>query len=150
VPGSQRSGRKFYPTGLGDEASIWTALSTNAATVMGTWTFGSYIDWFAANYNYNATVDVRSTIYLDSDHSVIGTIDGIVDMYMQFDAGLVASVTMRTAMQVDATRLHSTFTGATISAAPVTGGFTISATRPTDLACHAIASWWIKKLMVVP
>jgi hypothetical protein len=122
-----------------DESRANVALSTNASTAA----LVTKVTGLTASSSYVCTLGARGTIWSAADATICGTIDETVDLAVATDADSVATVTVLGTQSPDTTRLPTGLNGATMSVAASTGGFTVSLTRPTDVACVCKARVWI-------
>ena len=114
------------------------ALPTNASTSV----LPVVLPGLGASKKYTATLGCRVVMYTDADHTVAGSIDLVIDVNIATDGSSVATSTLTGTPSPDTSRLPAGLAGATATVAASAGGFTISATRPTGVACHAKARWW--------
>lgn len=91
---------------------------------------------------YTATLSVRVVFLSDASNAIVGSVDFSVDLYVVTDGGGVATVTFQTTPSPDPSRLPATMMQATCTAAPIAGGFQISASRHPNYASSARAFWW--------
>jgi hypothetical protein len=131
----------------GDETDTDVDLDTDASTEVLEQTFAG----LNASSNYLITFGFRVNMWQLSTPANCGSIDGQVDVHLATSAGSVATCTLKNTFYADTTRLPTALAGATATLAPSTGGITISATRPTGVACRCSCAWWVtefKELVV--
>jgi hypothetical protein len=129
---------------LGELIAGTTVLSTNASTPVGAVSLASdnnLARGLAASSRYHATLKMRVVIWETADPHNIGSMDYTSDVLITTNSSKVATVALVGTAASDVTRLPAGHSGATCSFAASTGGFTLSATRATDLASTCTAEW---------
>lgn len=102
--------------------------------------------YIAANKYYNATLGVRAIIWQPSGNQInSGSMDGVVDVFIQTDSNGISTVTLQTALATNTSRLPASLSGggAGINVIQSTDGFTIQTARPTGVFCLGRCNWWI-------
>ncbi len=138
------SGYAFYDFDNGHSTS-WTALSSDPSAAVLAVNILSSGYTLTASHKFCVSLGCRVTIYKDSDHTVAGYMDITVMVNMVTDGSSAVTSTFTITPVPDLSQLPSGLAGATCTVAASTGGFTISATRPTGVACHAFARWWVNR-----
>ena len=135
IEGNSISGYKVNPNG---STSADVALSTNAATAV----LAVALSGLAHSTIYQTTVRVTAVIYEDASPEITGSIDLTCDMVVTVDPSGNVFCGFSATQSPDLSRLVGTaLSGATVVLGPSTGGFTVKATRPSGVACHARCTW---------
>lgn len=133
--GKDSSGISQLFEGNGTTADVTLGSDPSAAVMAQTLT------GLSANRLYHCTLSFQVTLVRSSNHAQTCSMDCTVDLNIATNGSSVATVTVQSNVVPDISRVRSELTGATMTIAPSTGGFTIYATRPPSLACLASARW---------
>lgn len=132
--------------------------ATGHSTVLLTSIFASMTDrgLMTASHTYLATIGFRVDIYETSTPTIAGSIDCVIDAVIVTDGSNAPTVTFNGSPNPDFSRLQGAAAvlyvaglAVTCASAGAGAGFTISATQPTGIACHAGTEYWVNKLKVL-
>lgn len=117
------------------------ALTANTSTPFPAYTLSG----LAASSIYQVEFQFEVGLSVDSDHTINGAITWTVQATISTNGSGVATVTFNTTPVPNISYLPTGLAGATATVAASTGGFTISVTRPTGVACHAwYYVYWVR------
>lgn len=92
------------------------------------------------NKHYQVELLFSVIIYKDSDHTINGAVDFTIQGNISTNNSSVATLTLNTIPIPNISYLPIGLGGAKAAVTTSAGGFTISATRPSGIACHAAFS----------
>jgi hypothetical protein len=116
-------------------------LTTNNSTLL----YSATLSGLTASNAFHATLNATVILYESNVLTNVGSIELTTDLYIVTSSGGVATVTVQGSVSPDVSRLPAGLTGAIMSVAAATGGFSISATRPTGVTCSTFVDWTIKR-----
>lgn len=123
-----------------DSSSSNTSLTSHSSTaIYSTSDFGK---WFAPSSDYAIVLGVRILFWQPSDKTNTGFLDMTVCMHITTDSSGVATVELKSAINTNSSYLPTVLSTAAGTIAATSGGFTISAIRPTTVIVTARAKWW--------
>ena len=128
-------------SGLSGQSASDTVLSTDASTSILAQSLLSY--GLGVSKTYSCTLGFRCIIWETATKANSGSMDSELDLYVTTDGSGNVTVALQTTPTVNKSRLGSVLNPASMTVAPSSNGFTISATRPAGVACTARAKWWI-------
>lgn len=101
---------------------------------------------FGASKNYTCPVGFRTIIWVSGTVANCGTMDSVVDTYVQTNVSGVPTFVFQRTPIIDNSRLPTALTGSTMTISGTLGGFTISVTRQSGSNCYARSKWWVNHL----
>lgn len=137
----------FTPTSVGPAgpavaisgSSANVALSSDGAKVV----LAQTVTGLGASKSYVATLGIRVSVWPTAALAKASEYDCVVTAVATTNGSSVATVAFLTTPAFDISLAHADMRTVACTVAASAGGFTISAARPTGVACKAAARWWI-------
>lgn len=98
---------------------------------------------FGANKSLITTLGVRVDIKPNLTASATSEFDCRVGTYIKTGPNSAVTASFQTSPFFDYSLIHPSLSTMSASLTPMTGGFVVSVTRPTDILCSASARWWV-------